>query len=373
VAVGANRKNPLAGAERRDSGTGGFAFYGESAIGVTEDLNTEKGQRKLGIDPDTMQGVRVVPMRVHDGDDASCLNLNRAQRPRLLGADFWLLTRLEPFSFKETGEPRAREDVFRALLYYRSLRVLWSFDSPLGGWSSVHVVGDYPTVRWALGKRLGDEVEYLAEAGERDALKIDAVLHDSILQGSLIVPEDEFLRMFPSETGYRAFLIDAPKERADEVRKVLTIALRDYGLELTPAVERLAAFHAVENTYLSIFQLLGGLGLAVGSIGLGLVVLLNVLERRGELAMLRAIGFERAQVGRMLAAEHGRLLRLGVGIGVVAAVVAVLPAIADAGSRMPFISLGLTVAGIYLSGVVWIRLAARAALGGELLEAVRSE
>jgi hypothetical protein len=34
----------------------------------------------------------------------------------------------------------------------------------------------------------------------------------------------------------------------------------------------LAEFNTVENTYLSIFQVLGGLGLLLGSAGLGIVV-----------------------------------------------------------------------------------------------------
>ena len=53
-----------------------------------------------------------------------------------------------------------------------------------------------------------------------------------------------------------------------------------------PTAERLAEFHAVENTYLSTFQTLGGLGLLVGTVGLAAVLLRNVLERRRELALL---------------------------------------------------------------------------------------
>ena len=56
-------------------------------------------------------------------------------------------------------------------------------------------------------------------------------------------------------------------------------ALQDAGLELTPAAQRLNEFNAVQNTYLSTFQVLGGLGLLLGSAGLGVVVLRNVLER----------------------------------------------------------------------------------------------
>jgi len=44
----------------------------------------------------------------------------------------------------------------------------------------------------------------------------------------------------------------------------------------------------VQNTYLNTFQVLGALGLLLGSAGLGVVVLRNVLERRAELAAMLA-------------------------------------------------------------------------------------
>ena len=117
------------------------------------------------------------------------------------------------------------------------------------------------------------------------------MLDSSILQGSLVIAENQFTRRFPSEDGYRVLLVDAPSDKMAAVSQKLSTGLTDLGLVLTPAQERLAAFGAVENTYLSIFTALGGLGLVLGSVGLGLVVLRNMLERRGELEMLRAVGF----------------------------------------------------------------------------------
>ena len=74
-------------------------------------------------------------------------------------------------------------------------------------------------------------------------------------------------------------------------------------------------------------MVLGGLGLVLGSIGLGLVVLRNMLERRGELAMLRAVGFDRGRLKRMVFHEHWGLMLAGLVCGVLAAVVAVVPTV----------------------------------------------
>ena len=47
VAVGANRHDPRKEATGRDSGTGGFALYGDSSIPILHDLSTESGRKRL--------------------------------------------------------------------------------------------------------------------------------------------------------------------------------------------------------------------------------------------------------------------------------------------------------------------------------------
>src|SRR5207248_8948468 len=134
-------------------------------------------------------------------------------------------------------------------------------------------------------------------------------------------------------SGYRMFLIDAPAARVSEVSAKLSRALQDAGLDITPAVERLQAFNAVQNTYLGTFQVLGALGLLLGSAGLGVVVLRNVLERRGEFGLLTAVGFSRASLQAITLAEHGALLILGLGLGILSALVAVLPSLLTPGAE----------------------------------------
>jgi ABC-type antimicrobial peptide transport system permease subunit len=178
---------------------------------------------------------------------------------------------------------------------------------------------------------------------------------------------------FPSEGGYRMFLIDAPAASAAEISAILSERLSDAGLAIMPATERLAEFNAVENTYLAIFQALGGLALVLGSAGLGVVVLRNVLERRGELALMRAVGFEAGLLARLILTEHWALLVLGLAAGIVPALVAVAPAVRTAGTAFPYLSLGLTLAAVAVTGLAWTWLATRLALRGPLLAALRNE
>jgi ABC-type antimicrobial peptide transport system permease subunit len=184
-------------------------------------------------------------------------------------------------------------------------------------------------------------------------------LPNSILQGSLVISERNFIEKFPSASGYRVFLMDAIPEG-------LARTLEDKGFEAVPAWRRLAEFSQVENTYLGIFQALGGLGLLLGSVGLAIVVLRNVMERRGELALLQAVGFERRKLRWLVLSEHWLLVLLGVVLGTGAALVAVWPQRAHG---VPVLTLALLAAG----GLFWSWLAAVAALRGPLLPALRNE
>ncbi|OHB59135.1 MAG: hypothetical protein A2173_10715 [Planctomycetes bacterium RBG_13_44_8b] len=359
IAVGANKHDPLAHADKRDSGTGGFALMGESTIGILNDLNSKSWQQSVGLE-NNLEDVQFVQLRVRDGDDASCLNLNRAQKPRLLGVRPSELQTRDAFKFTKIIEGADLKDD-------------WNLLNMDCGTDVVPAIGDYPTITWALGKSIGDELEYIDQNGRTFRIRLVGMLASSILQGNLIIAEDEFIKRFPSEDGYRMFLVDAPVDMTEAVAKKLTFALRDFGIELTPAKNRLAAFGAVENTYLSIFQMLGGLGLILGSIGLGLVVLRNMLDRRGELAMLQAVGFDKVTLKHLVLYEHGGLMLVGLVCGVPAALVAIGPVLKSPGAEVPYLSLILTIIAIGISGLVWIRLAAGCALAGKMLDALRNE
>jgi ABC-type antimicrobial peptide transport system permease subunit len=168
------------------------------------------------------------------------------------------------------------------------------------------------------------------------------------------------------------FLIDAPSETVEQTSAVLSRSLRDNGMELTPTKKRLAQFNAVQNTYLNTFQILGGLGLLLGSAGLGIVVLRNVLERRSELAVLLAIGFRKRSLRWLILSEHAALLWLGLALGIFAALIAVLPALLSPRGDFPYISLAITLGTVLLSGMFWTWVATSLALRGEILKALRN-
>ncbi len=244
---------------------------------------------------------------------------------------------------------------------------------PADNVTEIPAIGDQNSILWAMGKKVGDTVDYVDERGNPLRLRLVASVANSILQGNLLIADENFRAAFPGESGYRMFLVDAPPARISDVSAELSRALQNYGLELTPAAARLDAFNAVQNTYLSTFQVLGGLGLLLGSVGLGIVVLRNVLERRGELALLQAVGWRRRTLHWLVLSEHAGLLWLGLGIGIAAALIAILPVFLAPGSQMHSATLILTLLAVFANGMLWTWLATRLALKGELLGALRNE
>jgi putative ABC transport system permease protein len=358
--VGANRVISTKDAEKRGSGTGGFALYGESSVPVLYGLNSQKGARFYGLESINTDSVSYVQFRVREGDDASCLNLNRVSNPQLIGVDPDELIKRASFTFVEKTKEVDSKNPWGVLEQNLS-------DGTIPG------VADQTVILWGLGKAVGDTLSYIDEKGRTFKIKLVGGLANSIFQGNIIISEKALMRKYPSISGYRFFLIDAPFEHLDEISKDLSRAMQDQGLDLVPASGRLAEFNRVENTYLSIFLILGTFGLILGSIGLGIVVWRNVKERRGELALLRAVGFSKKSIQKMVLYEHMALLAAGIFCGIAAALLATLPSIMTPGSGAPYFTIILLLIVVLINGVGWTYFASRTAAGGDLLASLRNE
>lgn len=354
VAVDSFRHPAPRDGDTSDPGTGGFALVGESALPIYEDLNSAKGRDAYGLSEDTMRDVKVVPLRVRDGDEASCLNLNLATQPRVLGVKSDDLSERKAFQFG--GGKNA-------------WNVLTTKIDP----GEIPGIADANTLEYSMKKKVGEAVEYQDEQGRTLKVRIVGALVGSILQGNVIISEEDFVKHFPGSGGYRYFLIDCPPVKVDTVRAELSRALTDRGLELTTTARRLGEFQAVENTYLAIFQALGGLGLLLGSAGLAVVVARNVLERRREFGLLAAVGFRPRQLRQLVFVEHRWLIVAALLIGTVSALVGVWPNLAQKAGGFPIREMAMLLAGLALGCVFWTWLATRIALRDSGVEALRAE
>jgi putative ABC transport system permease protein len=346
--VGANRLNALKDADRRDSGTGGFALYGESSIPL------------FRRDALQSEDVKFVPLRVKEGDDASCLNLNRVANPQLIGVKPEDLAERKAFTFARMTEEVEPENPWMVL------------DNEFPD-STIPAVADLSVIVWGLGKAVGDELTYIDEKGENFRIKLVGGLANSVFQGNIILSEKFLLEKYPSVSGYRILLVDVPPGRVENARERLSWAMQDQGLDLTLASARLAQFNTVQNTYLSIFLILGSFGMLLGCVGLGVVVWRNVNERRGELALLRAVGYSKKSILTVLLSEHVALLAAGVLFGILAALLAIIPSLLTPGAEIPYPTILIILVVVSLNGVIWTYSAASLATKEDLIPALRKE
>ncbi len=340
------------------SGIGGYSVIVESLIPVVNDVDSAEGREALGLG--AFQDLRVDTFRFRPGDDASCLNLYTPQNPRIIAPTNSFIEQGR-FAFSDSlattdGE---RENPWQLL----RLR----YDD-----GAIPVIADAHSIAYVLHKSLGEDI-VIADGGREIRLRIVAALDDSIFQGEILMSEANFVDLFPGRQGYPYLLVESPDEVIPEVVESIEAALEDFGATATPAAARLAQFHRVENTYLSTFQALGGLGLLLGTVGLGAVLIRNAMERRKELALLRALGYRQSHFLAMTIAENALLLVSGLGAGTACALLAIAPALAERGGRLPGGLLLVLLCGVLAAGLITSLLATIAALGSPLLSALREE
>jgi hypothetical protein len=365
VSVDAFRRGGGEIAAGRDSGTGGYVLLAESELPLLHNPNDAAGREALIVQAPEFARARFTRFRVRPGEDASCLNLYRPTNPVIIAPEDGFIEQGR-FTFASS---LAATDAERANP--------WLLLRKPSSDGTIPVIADATALQYVLHLGVGDTFALDTGGAQPLTLRFVASLSDSVLQGQFVMAEDQFVRLFPAQQGYRFFLVDADGVRtaadAAALSGVLERELATFGFDAVTAAERLEAFHRVENTYLSTFQALGGLGLLLGTIGLAAVMFRNVLERRRELALLRAVGYDARSVSVVIMAEALLLLGTGLLAGAGCAALAVGPAWFGRGGELPGAGLILLLGGVGVAGILASLLATRAALHGSVLASLRAE
>jgi len=371
VGVSSFRIAPPSSYVEKSSGTGGFALVGQSDLSILPDLNSDDARIDLGFSQaqrKALVDLKAYACRFKPGDDASCLNLYQTEQPRVIGVTEAFVAR-GGFSWAATA---AESDAERQNPW---LLLTHAFDvNKQTAAETIPIVLDQATAIYSLHlSGVGDDFELNDAAGRPIRCRVVGLLRNSVLQGSVLMSEANFKRCYPEASGYRYFLIEATPERAAEVGKTLEAGLSDFGFDAESSVDLLAGFLAVQNTYLSTFQTLGGLGLLLGTFGLAVVQLRNAIERRGELALLRAVGLSRSLLGRLVFWENVALLVGGLGCGVIAAAVAVVPHALSGSAGVPWAWLGGTLGVVLAVGLASGAIVVARVLRMPILASLRGE
>jgi len=350
-----------------ESGTGSFNLVVTTRLPLFQNLGSAEGCKQLGLTPETtamLVAAEVFPLRMSTGEDISCLNIQQVAVPRLLGITDRFIER-GGFSFSARNKPTPQDASDNA----------WHLlKSPLPD-DSIPAFADAETAQWNLHKPLGATLQVPTSSGASMDCRLVGLLNSSIFAGELLVSEDAFLAHFGAESGYGMFLIrtgpDLQMER--QLAEALVRELADFGVTVTRTSDLLAVYAQVQNTYLSTFQTLGGLGLILGTFGLVTVLLRNILERRSELAMMLAVGFRRRQLVRMVLLENVFLLVIGIVIGAAGALAGSLPQLVATQTSVNWTTLALTLLLTFATGSVSCVVAAHVSMRTDLLAGLRAE
>ena len=338
VAVGANRQDTIPQSE--------YSLVAESSLSIHHDLNSIEGRRKLGFskaDSTILSESEILLFRLLPGEDISCLNIYKPEKPQILGAPTVMLNK-DPWT---------------------------KLDQKTFSNQAIPAIGDNNSLKWILQHNPQEDFLIHDELGKPVNLRIDTI-ENSLFQSQLIISETNFLKLFPSVSGYKFFLIKTPETFRSETVEILERTLADFGFDVTSASDRLASFRSVQNTYISTFQSLGGLGLLIGTFGLALVMIRNIIERKGELATLRAFGYSRKLLSGLLLLESSFLLIIGMFIGIVSGLLGIIGMQGSLPS-FPWLSLSITLLFVLIFGIIANVLAVSIALRSPLISTLKSE
>ncbi|MHA2429289.1 MAG: ABC transporter permease, partial [Candidatus Hermodarchaeia archaeon] len=112
-------------------------------------------------------------------------------------------------------------------------------------------------------------------------------------------------------------------EDTDTVAKAFEKHYLDLGLQTSDLVGTVNALISVMKNFMYLMEGFLGIGLLVGIAGIGIISYRNVIERRQQIGMLRAIGFKKSMIAKSVLIETSFItiiaiilgILLGIGIG----------------------------------------------------------
>ena len=167
--------------------------------------------------------------------------------------------------------------------------------------------------------RLGERVQINGTTGPMNVTAV-GITQSFFVQG-IIVSRTALLSAFPGDPRAvnSTFFFFKSRDTADlpELTHDLERELRPIGMNTVNLRETVAVFQAAFNTIFLLFQSFLALGLVVGIAGLAIITARNVVERKREIGVLRALGFRRSLVLKSQLIEVLLVVSLGVVIGLV--------------------------------------------------------
>ncbi|HZD10701.1 MAG TPA: FtsX-like permease family protein, partial [Candidatus Binatia bacterium] len=165
-------------------------------------------------------------------------------------------------------------------------------------------------------------IEILDDAHKIHLLQVVGILEaeSTLAESRVLVHEDVFTALNVEADESSWFVTVAEGADVRETARALESAFLSSGLEATVMADSFAQGQQITHGILKLFQGFMALGLLVGIAALGVISSRTVLERRQQVGMLRAIGYQPGMVALSFVLESSFIALVGIGTGTVAGV-----------------------------------------------------
>ncbi|UCC16693.1 MAG: ABC transporter permease, partial [Dehalococcoidales bacterium] len=155
--------------------------------------------------------------------------------------------------------------------------------------------------------------------GEEKRLRVIGVLNQEAFYASGIITSQDTVNSLFSQPVLPLFYMFQLKDGVDAeaVAKELEVSFVQHGMQTTVMAEEIREGASVSQMMNILFQGFMGLGLLVGIAALGVITARSVVERRKQIGVLRALGFQKSMVQFSFLIESSFIALLGIGLGVV--------------------------------------------------------
>ncbi len=161
------------------------------------------------------------------------------------------------------------------------------------------------------------QLEVISATGEHRNFTVIGIMSQMMITGVFVSNETTASFAAGSQQNLYYFAI-APhlQHSEDELTKALEAEFVQYGLVTYSIRDTVKMVFSMISSIMQLFEVFLGVGLIVGITGLGIITIRNVAERRQEIGVMRAIGYQREMILRTFLLETSFVALLGIILGV---------------------------------------------------------
>jgi putative ABC transport system permease protein len=228
----------------------------------------------------------------------------------------------------------------------------------------------------SFGVKAGDTVTIPTAAGT-STFTIVGVLDETYLQG-IFMNKSVMEQLFPNVKGDTLFLIKVAKgTKPLDVTYDLKRGYKAFGMDANVVRDEVEQMNNQTQMMVELLMIFLGLGLIIGIASLGAITLRSIMERRRDIGMMRAMGFQQNQILSFLLIEVlfsislAGLIGLGTGVALSYAIYLSFTQISKVPFTIPIVQLATVLAVVYVAAIICTIVPARNASKIPPAEAVR--